>query len=974
MKRLGLWLAFAALLATPGHAAIFSPQGDWKSLRTDHFDIIYGERQKPLAELYAAAAEKAFAVLVPIFGEAPPSLIPIVLADIIDLTNGSATFLPYPVISVFPALPTSDDSLAHYENWAYEVILHELTHIFSFAPAHGFYTPFKYLFGNVVRPAAIVPRWYMEGLAVEMESRHTTHGRLRAPSAMASLRALALDNALLTESLDRINESAIPTWPYGQRPYLFGSLIWHRLVEEHGLGVVEKLSQRFGRRFPFLLNAPARAITGKTWVDGWREQSEKMTAEFTAQLAEIKAKGEMDFTPVAPSGAQQNEPSISPNGRYLAFFNSSPFQGASIQVIDRGQENKSFVGRQPRTLLEVQGPTRLAWLPNSTHLVVDRLSLVERYFRFRDLHLIEVSTGKTEQLTQKERASEPAVSPSGEWIAFVRAQGGRTELALLNMASRQVKSLLRPALGVRVSNPEFWDEHTLLFIGRNQRGEDQVYKMELASGRRTPLKVAGKGVTWMQRSSVGLLLLSSRTGVNNLYLLKNNPARLEAITNAQTEVNSGALDVRTRELLTTQLTSKGRQLFASTFKAYNPPTVTTPPSFQFNSPPPPPLHLTKVKVEERSFSPWRYLVPRYWIPFVYPVEGGILFQGTTAVTDPVGRHTYALDGTYDSVTNKWGYGVGYSRAHRPLEWNVRAAESNELLASDSITLTHRLQAIGLSSFLPGLSNSWRQSLAFSHLTTEVPTLAGTREFKRLGPTVQLNYASGAGELSKPTWGEFGTQLAHTAYLPEEDYLDFERTQVGLALHWRKPFPVRHFLSTQLKGSYAPRLATGNSVLFGERTIGGNYLVSLINSNYLLRGYPSGALAGRTLLNGNLEYHFPFKDIFRGKGTFPWFTQSLEMTFFMDAATVDGFYYSPKNRGFFRSRTDQIFSGAGVEFNLTNTVAYHLPVTITLGLYYGFDDRAGGGFTPFFGIGYQGHGGVDQSSAVATQLRPASLAR
>ncbi len=39
--------------------------------RSEHFEIIYQDSQKNLAELYLKAAEKAYAILFPIFKEAP---------------------------------------------------------------------------------------------------------------------------------------------------------------------------------------------------------------------------------------------------------------------------------------------------------------------------------------------------------------------------------------------------------------------------------------------------------------------------------------------------------------------------------------------------------------------------------------------------------------------------------------------------------------------------------------------------------------------------------------------------------------------------------------------------------------------------------------------------------------------------------------------------------------------------------------
>ncbi len=86
-------------------------------------------------------------------------------------------------------LPTSFDSLDEFGDWALEMMIHEYTHILNMYPAHGIYVPFKWVFGTVVRPNAILPRWWLEGLAVNLESRLTSHGRLKSTETAAAARA-----------------------------------------------------------------------------------------------------------------------------------------------------------------------------------------------------------------------------------------------------------------------------------------------------------------------------------------------------------------------------------------------------------------------------------------------------------------------------------------------------------------------------------------------------------------------------------------------------------------------------------------------------------------------------------------------------------------------------------------------------------------------------------------------------------------
>ncbi|NJL26036.1 MAG: hypothetical protein HC902_13300 [Calothrix sp. SM1_5_4] len=100
--------------------------------------------------------------------------------DDTDASNGMANFLPFPMIVVYPVLPVPGSSLDEYGDWALEMMIHEYAHILNMYPAHGIYAPFKYIFGGVLRPNAVLPKWYLEGLAVNLESSLSDHGRLRS--------------------------------------------------------------------------------------------------------------------------------------------------------------------------------------------------------------------------------------------------------------------------------------------------------------------------------------------------------------------------------------------------------------------------------------------------------------------------------------------------------------------------------------------------------------------------------------------------------------------------------------------------------------------------------------------------------------------------------------------------------------------------------------------------------------------------
>ena len=112
-----------------------------------------------------------------------------------------------------------------------------------------------------MHPNGILPRWYLEGLAVESESQFTDFGRLKSPRTFAEYRAFVEDAVLHKEDIARINETMIPSYPFGERPYILGSLLWEHMAQFGPPDVVDRLNQRYSRRFPFIINRPGAKIS-----------------------------------------------------------------------------------------------------------------------------------------------------------------------------------------------------------------------------------------------------------------------------------------------------------------------------------------------------------------------------------------------------------------------------------------------------------------------------------------------------------------------------------------------------------------------------------------------------------------------------------------------------------------------------------------------------------------------------------------
>lgn len=931
---------------------------EWRELESPRFIIIYPKGQLAFAQHVARASETALTQLEKFFTDKLDLPITVFISDQSDQANGLATYFPYAYIQIAATLPLAGESIDEYENWFHLLMVHELTHLFTFKPVRGFYTPLKYIFGSIVRPNGVLPRWYSEGLAVEMESRLTRGGRLRSPSTFAAWRAMSLSEMWGKEDISRINEG-LSSYPYGQRPYLYGSLIQHTLVEEQGLKSSDDLLQRYAGRVPFLLNQPLKDLTGRRWPRYWDELKSRMTEEALAVTLILPDGKPMTLTSFNNEGGQQRCPTLSPDGNSLAYIHASSDTGSTIKLA-RTSDKKS------QKLVSVSGVTRLSWSADSKYIYFDQFARFERFNVFRDLYRVRVSGDEDpERLTFGERSSEPALSPDGQNLIYISSIPGTTYLKELNLDTKLSRVLMKAKIGARLAQPTYLDNDKVAVIFRNLKGQDQIIEINKTTNKKRVLLKQHGRLAAIKKTSLGLIYISDYSGTGNIYQFVDGK-KDQALSNALTEVDDFDVDAKNNTLYLVTLTVDGGKISTTPVSHYSPPQIEAPRTAEFNLPSsPPPESLPQVATQDSSYNPWRYMLPRYWIPYLYPVDNGMLFQGMTSGKDPASIHNYELAVSHDTVTQQTSYGASYLNAYTPIQFLARAAETNELLAAgDDEPVTNVLYELGAGGYFAGISNNWQWSLSGTQIQTEFKTNSAIKQIDRNGINASIQYSSSRESVVATDWGEGFAALSLNHYMPGTELLDYDRVAALAGAKFRGFLPARHTLTFQTKYSVAADLDVNSTLLaIGDRTIGGNYLFTLINSNYLLRGYPSGALVGKELLNANLEYKFPLWDIDKGNGTAPWFFRHLDMTIFTDVGAADGAYYNTDLDQFAFTKMSDYFTGSGLEFTLHNTVGYHFPLMITLGLYYGYEDKAGGGFSTFLSIGYSGYGGLDHTKNV-----------
>jgi hypothetical protein len=913
-----LLILAALVVAASTSFAQVDPSINWRVLQSEHFDLIYPERLKTTALEYLYQAERSHYDLKPLFKEMPSKTY-IILMDNTDSANGYANFIPYPHIVVFPVLPTELSSIGHYGNWAYELMVHEYTHILSFYPSHSFYTPLRWIFGSVVRPNAILPRWFLEGVAVQVESRYSPFGRLKAPGTSAALRALVREELLGSHTLDQINETSIPSYPFGGRPYLFGSLLWQSVINDGGLKTVNRLHQMYSRRLPFLLDTPVEDLTGSGYSSLLAKIYSQISNLSKRQMAMVKSTSSMPTRRLVKKEDEvQVYPKVSPNGKHLVYVASAPFNGSSIQLRSKKEKKRSsFRSAESKFLQTANGTQRFCWSKDSSRFVFEQTLPGNQWASHSDLFEYKLKKKETVRLTHQERAREGCYSPNHQEVVFVDIDGAMTSLKILNKKSKKTRLLFRPPDFDRVSSPQYLDENTILFVWKNSSGTTTLHSIT-EGGSPERLLPDFQDVLQPTLTSKGLLFNSSQTGIANIYFSKPPFVKAKPITNTETGMWSADLDPESNELLVTESSGTGPKLLVAKPKYRNPPKLksvvpgTLAPKqasqffaerskvkikiddeeFEIN------MKQNTLKIRDTSFWGLDYLRPRYWIPFFFPVEGGVIFQGSVVSQDPLAINTIFVDGSYDTVTTQTSYSVAYVNRSTPIDLTTSYSEFQDYQPTLDVTYTNRFASLGTGFKLPWASINWRGSIGGRFREAFQPLNDGsTRVLRGVGPSAGFSYSTGrtVDNVTQQFPGQTAFSVLHTQFLEGGDNYDFGQTRFSLGQSWSSFLPNRHSLVFQAKGSYAPDMELEDVIALGDRTLAGNFLVTIINSSFIMRGYPSAAFVGRQLYNTSLEYRFPMLDIFKGKSYFPLFFRNLNASLFVDGISVDGAYFEPDFR-------------------------------------------------------------------------------
>lgn len=224
-------------------------------------EIHYSQKDLQLALSLERIIKEDLIKVINYFEYVPHDVVHFNLDPYLRLTNGNARTFPTNIINLYPFPSNNLEHLIVMENWLQGLVLHEFVHITHLDQTRDYMDFGRQIFGTIAKlPAAVVPRWFTEGIAVWGESYLLNGGRLHLPLFNKEL-WLLFNNQQNCQNIDCLDNPGF--YPNGQLAYWAGAH-FIEYIENKKPKTIKCLVEENSKAIPFFLNNAFEACIGES--------------------------------------------------------------------------------------------------------------------------------------------------------------------------------------------------------------------------------------------------------------------------------------------------------------------------------------------------------------------------------------------------------------------------------------------------------------------------------------------------------------------------------------------------------------------------------------------------------------------------------------------------------------------------------------------------------------------------------------
>jgi hypothetical protein len=536
----------------PAKPQVSHEEIDLKSLQTKDLRLLYFDPAETYLTPYVARSfENSMAFQRKVWGWKPWDKTTVLLKDFGDYGNAAARSSPNNAILVDIApLSQTFETFSAGERF-FTLMNHELTHVATMDVSDSTDLRWRAFFGGkpmplsdhpesiaynyLATPRVNVPRWYLEGSAVFMETWMAGgYGRAQGAYDEMVFRAMVRDNARFFSPLGLESEGTAVDFQVGVNDYLYGTRFMSYLaLTRSPAKVVQWLRRDEGSAAYY--STQFKQVFGESLNDAWKDWIVWEHDFQKANLASVSANPLTPLDRLTPRAlGSVSRTFIDPKtGDLIGAFRYLGVIG-HLGVLD------------PKTgairhLTDIKGQmlyrvTDVAYDPDAgkAYYTADN-------YAYRDLMSVDIATGKTQMLIRDGRIGDIVVNPKDKSIWGLRHLNGLVTLVKIPAPYTSWTQVHTFPYGHILFDLDISPDGNLLSASVGEINGDQsvkVYRLdEMGSDDAKPVAEVKLGSSQPESfvfAPDGKSLYGSAyyTGVSNIYRLDLDTQKVSAVSNA----------------------------------------------------------------------------------------------------------------------------------------------------------------------------------------------------------------------------------------------------------------------------------------------------------------------------------------------------------------------------------------------------------------------------------------------------------
>lgn len=495
----------------------------WEQFKTPNYKVIYPRGLDSLAGAFANRLEYFYPYLGKTLDH-QHSPMPVIIHNESSFSNGVFVWAPKR-LEIF----TNPDPNGYHQDWLSQLALHEGRHAFQIDKLNQGITRGLYFLGGeqmVGSMAVFLPQWYLEGDAVDAETRLSNTGRGRQPSFEMGLKAQILE----TGRVYSFSKASLGSYrDYIPNHYQLGYLMVQHGRRNYG----DKFwidFQQYAARKPFLLN-PTHFSMKKYGFRSKKQFYEQALDEYKQHwMVTATSRAISPFT-------NWNE---NRTRHYTSYTFPQPVSSSTVFALKKGIDQiPEFI------FLGKEGEEKRIYRPgflnsgrvsfSGSYVVWDEFIPDVRWSNrnYSVIRSLEIATGKVNSLGRKTRYYSPSLSKDGSKISAIeQTKDQHFNLVLLDIDGKLIETIASP--GNRfLQHPAWMEEDSALVLTVSEEEGKSLYSYNLSSGSWVSLFEADfDDISYPVVAGHRIYFGGTFSGIDNIYCLDLEAKETYQVTSA----------------------------------------------------------------------------------------------------------------------------------------------------------------------------------------------------------------------------------------------------------------------------------------------------------------------------------------------------------------------------------------------------------------------------------------------------------